>query len=190
MGGSKRDRIGIIGGNVLTAYVAYYEYDYIRPVTITNILRQDSSVVCTSNSYAGGIPITELKSALEEGLKTGDTYPSVRTSLCSSVPFPPNYVSNFNFYAGGESFLYRSRGSVGGSSYTITNPDFKKDSNCASSVSCYYKHNVFICPDDACCVADLRVSSNVGAQPEGGNVLTESASKQTCTMSDNFPPQY
>jgi len=190
MGGSKRDRIGIIGGNVLTAYVAYYEYDYIRPVTITNILRQDSGVVCTSNSYAGGIPITELQSALEEGLRTGDTFPSVRTSLCSSLPFPPNYVSNFNFYAGGESFLYRSRGSVGGSSYTITNPDFKKDSNCASSVSCYYKHNVFICPDDACCVADLRVSSNVGAQPEGGNVLTESASKQTCTMSDNFPPQY
>jgi hypothetical protein len=190
MGGSKRDRLGIIGGDVLTAHVAYYEYDYIRPVTITNILRQDSGIVCTSNSYAGGIPVIELQSALEEGLRTGDTFPSVRTSLCSSVGFPVNYASNFNFYPFGESFLYRNRGSVGGSSYTVTNPGFMKDSTCASAVSCYYKHNVFICPDNPCCLSDLGVSRNVGAQPEGGNILSKSASRETCTMSDNFPPQY
>ena len=194
MGGSKRDRVGIIGRDVLTAYVAYYEYDYIRPVTITNILRKDSDIVCTSNSYAGGVPIRELESTIKgELLNSNSMFSSARASLCSSISFPPNYASNFinqgwNFAS--DNFLYRNRGRVGGSSYTITNPDFKKDTNCASYVSCYYKHNVFVCPDDVCCLADLSVANNVGAQPEGGNVLSESASKQTCTMSDNFPPQY
>jgi hypothetical protein len=191
MGGSKRDRVGIIGTDVLTAYVAYYEYDYIRPVTITNILRKDSGIVCTSNSYDGGVPIRELEDIIREELSNSNSGFSVRatSSLCSSVSFPPNYVSNFSGFSA-ESFLYRNRGSVAGSSYTITNPDFKKDTNCASSVSCYYKHNVFVCPNDVCCLADLSVAKNVGAQPEGGNILSESASKQTCTMSDNFPPQY
>jgi hypothetical protein len=179
MGGSKRDRLGVIGRDVLTAHVAYYEYDYIRPVTITNILRKDSGIVCTSNSYDGGVPVRDLKSILSDS----------RASLCSSIPFPPNYVSNFSGSSAGN-FLYNSRGSVGGSSYTITNPGFKKDSNCSSSVSCYYKHNVFICPDNPCCLSDLNVSRNVGAQPEGGNVLSTAASKQTCTMSDSFPRQY
>jgi hypothetical protein len=179
MGGSKRDRLGVIGGDVLTAHVAYYEYDYIRPVTITNILRNDSGIVCTSNSYDGGVPVRDLRSILSDS----------RASLCPAIPFPPNYVSNFSGSSAGN-FLYNSRGSVGGSSYTITNPGFKKDSNCSSSVSCYYKHNVFICPDNPCCLSDLNVSRNVGAQPEGGNVLSTAASKQTCTMSDSFPRQY
>ena len=186
IGGAKRDRLGIIGEDVASAAVAYYEYDYIRPVTITNILRQDSSIVCTSNSYDGGFPLEDIETNIRERALNPTSSSADAISLCSSVGFPANYVSNFGGFQA-YNFLYGNRGSVNGSSYTITKPGFKKDSNCASSVSCYYKHNVFICPDNPCCLSDLNVSRNVGAQPEGGNVLSTSASKQTCTMADDFP---
>ena len=168
MGGSKRTRGGDIINGVLTAYVAYYDYDYIRPINIQDILRNDNSILCVNGrEYSGSI-----SSNLKKILNTSDPQTAViaqqTLSSCQTTPFPPNYKDNFSLFKR-TYFYYAEAGNIRESSYTITDPLYKKNSDCDTAVSCDYKHEVYVCPDNVCCFADIGVIDN-------------SSPKQSCGM--------
>jgi hypothetical protein len=165
VGGSKRTRAGIVGENVATAHVAYYEYTYIRPLTIQDILRNDNSLICAPD---GGPSITNnIVENIRNSLSNNAPFNYYNNSLgyCQLLPYPPEFRQVFTQYQG-ERFFYYNRGMVDGSSYTETRPFFKQESNCDSAVSCYYNHSVFVCgQNDYCCFSDLSVANNTGIKP-------------------------
>lgn len=162
VGGQKRDRAGNLTDNVVTAYVAYYDYDYIRPVNIQDILRKDDTILCVNGREYNTNIKENLTDIISDPMNNAIASMSIGAT-CTSVPFPPTYKDNLDNWRGAY-FYYAENGNIGGSSYTITSPYFYQNSDCFSSVSCYYNHNVFICPDNVCCYADLGVVNNTGAK--------------------------
>lgn len=166
VGGSKRTRGGVVGENVATAHVAYYEYTYIRPLTIQDILRNDNSLICAPD---GGPSITNnIVQNIRDSLSNNAPFNYYNNSLgyCQLLPYPPEFRQVFTGYQG-ERFYYYNQGIVDGSSYTDTKPFFKQESNCDASVSCYYNHSVFVCgQNDYCCFSDLSVGNNIGIKPD------------------------
>jgi hypothetical protein len=141
-GGVSITRDGDIQNDVSTTYAFYYTYNYIRPVTIQDIMRNDSSIICSVDSF-------EVNST--------NTY-----SHCTNLPFPSQYASNLDLYRAHQ-FNLNKTGYLDGVSYTNTNPTYYQASSCDGAISCYYKHRVFICGvGDFCCMADLGVIKNEG----------------------------
>lgn len=171
LGGYKTDRVLNITGDVLTVYVAYYEYDYIRPATLNDILRNDESVLCSNGAETS----SNTREVLLNNISNSTTAVAYSLGHCAAIPFPPSYASNFT-QSQADRFYYYNNGSVMGSSYTVVNPSFKQDKSCDSAISCYYKHNVFVCPDDKCCFADLGVVDNKGV------CCGETAFKNACSQ--------
>lgn len=163
VGGQKRDRMGNITDDVVTAYVAYYEYDYIRPVNIQDILRKDEDILCIYGSEYNSTLQQTLRDSISE-IEGNYSYATADLlTMCTSVPFPPNYRDNLTAFKAAY-FYYANQGHIDGAAYTVTFPYFYQNSDCSTSISCYYNHNVFICPDDICCYADLGVVNNTGAE--------------------------
>lgn len=141
-GGVKIKRTGDITNNISTTYAFYFTYDYIRPITIQDILRNDDNIICDSSN-----------------LQIADDNTRYH---CTTVPFPSAYASNLDSLRAYR-FNRDATGNIDGSSYTHTKPTYYQRSNCDGAISCYYKHKVFICgTSDFCCMADLGVIKNEG----------------------------
>jgi hypothetical protein len=162
-GGMAITRAGDISENVSTVHVFYYEYDYIRPVNIQDLLRNNNSILCTPEN----LEITNTNS----------------NGICSFVPFPPAYAANLQLY-----WAYRfnvNKGNLDGVSYAHLKPYYRQNSGCEGAVSCYYKHRVFICgTSDFCCLADLNVTRNVGVDG-----LVSGEPLPTCGAEDGSFPE-
>lgn len=141
-------RTGVVKNEVATIYAFYYTYDYIRPVTIQDILRNDSSIMCTSDFFE---------------IKNDNTY-----HQCSALPFPSQYASNLDI-AAAYRFNVGKTGFLEGVSYTNVHPIYYQKSNCDGAITCYYNHRVFICgAGDFCCMGDLGVVKNEGIESTCG----------------------
>lgn len=143
-GGVSITRTGSIVNDVSTTYAFYFTYSYIRPVTLQDIMRNDDSIICTSDNFQ---------------VTNDNTY-----HHCSTVPFPSAYASNLDPYQAYR-FNLSKTGHIEGASYTHTHPTYYQASNCDGGISCYYKHKVFICGTaDFCCMSDLGVTKNEGIE--------------------------
>jgi len=199
VGGQKITRGGGIVDNVVTAYIAYYEYDYIRPATLQDILRDDSSLICVAGR--------EYKENIQRSLATigkGGQDASIAAQQlyggCPYVGFPPSYRDNLGdasglgtarryFYYSGDS---STPGAIEGSTYTVTSPLYNQNTNCNNSLYCSHKYNVYICPQaqNICCLADLEVIDNTGDPncSSTGAPLCDKGSSATCSTLNIYPP--
>lgn len=140
-GGVAISRDGTIINDVMTVYAFYYTYSYIRPVTMQDILRNDDSILCTDDYLQ---------------VLDNNTYAS-----CTFLPFPSIYASKVGWPFSRNWDVYE--GNLDGVSYVHVKPYYYQRSGCESSISCYYKHEVFICgTNDICCLAQNRVIDNTG----------------------------
>ena len=182
LGGSTRTRAGISKENILTGHVFYYEYDYIRPVTVQDILRNDEELICTQNNYQPASSVeNNLLSHLMKGVSSTSSYTGFGTQLgsCYALPYPVEFSYNFSQYDADTIFTW-NKGNIAGSSYVRQNPEYVQNSDCDSGMRCDYKHNVYICrpsvgdeaTPDICCLADLRVVNNYGARAACGSTQT------------------
>jgi hypothetical protein len=147
LGGSKRTRQAITTGpDILTAYVAYYTYDYIRPATLQDIVR---GIAFSSQCDQNGQPISYK---------------------CPSLGYPSYYSRDVI----NQSIFNNGPGHIDGSPYTEQNSTYSKNSDCSASISCYYNSNVLICPsNNYCCYADLGLSNNNGMTSTIENSITK-----------------
>jgi hypothetical protein len=184
VGGQSITRGGGGTSNVLTAYVLYYEYKYIRPVNLQDILRNDDSLLCSSDNKV-------ITDEAEQAANMGVLNPI--SISCSKLPFPPIYMTNFSNPVFQDTVglinaqrFYDNKGNIGGSSYTKVLPQYEQNSHCFSAVSCYYNHNVYICPQNdpttGCCLADLLVVRNIGVEPMSNG-------KYPCTSDETYVDQ-
>lgn len=140
-GGVAISRDGSIINDVMTVYAFYYTYSYIRPVTMQDILRNDEAILCTDDYLQ---------------VLDNNTYAS-----CTFLPFPSIYASKVGWPFSKNWDVYG--GNLNGVSYAHIKPYYYQRSGCESSISCYYKHEVFICgTTDICCLAENKVIDNSG----------------------------
>lgn len=159
-GGQKLTRLGDIVDGISTVYVFYFTYEYIRPVNIQDILRNDDNIICSKNNVLierTGEGSTQTEEEIAENIhKTG--------GICEKKNFPSAYVHNFTSI-GANNFI-GSRGDIFGITYTQLNPTFAKES-CDTSVSCYYTDKVFICGSaSVCCRWTHSLSKDEGMIPQ------------------------
>lgn len=197
VGGQKITRDGTIVDNVVTAYIAYYEYDYIRPATLQDILRDDSSLICMAGrEYKENIQ--RSLATIGKGMEDASMAAIQLYAGCPYVAFPPSYRYNLGDAAGtARRYFYYSGdsptpGFIEGSSYTVTSPLYNQNTNCNNSLYCSHKYNVYICPQqqNICCLADLEVIDNTGDPncSSTGSALCDKGSSGTCSALNIYPP--
>lgn len=169
LGGAKRTRTTVItGDDILTAYVAYYTYDYIRPTTLQDVMRGISlASECDQNGQ-------QVSNNIEASLKSyflTSAPTNVALGKCQSLAYPSIYSRDV---ADAERIFGNGQGYIDGSSYTEQNPTYSKNSDCFAAISCYYNSNVLICPEsNYCCYADLGLSDNNGIPSTVENNITK-----------------